>query len=451
MSCTGGMVRDTAPSCPKPIDPDGGFAMTAAMDHFIYRDGALFAEDIPVAEIAAQVGTPFYCYSTATLTRHFRLFDEALAGMDHLVCYAMKAASNQAILKTLAGLGAGMDVVSGGEYARARAAGVPGERIVFSGVGKTRAEMRMALEGGVRQFNVESEPEMAALNAVALDLGLRVPVTIRVNPDVDAKTHAKIATGKSENKFGIPIARAREVYAEAARLPGLEVVGIDVHIGSQLTELVPFRLAYEKVADLTVQLREDGHDIRRLDLGGGLGIPYTRSNEAPPLPTEYGALIRDTLGHLGCEIEIEPGRLIVGNAGILVSEVIYVKSGEGRDFLILDAAMNDLIRPAMYDAHHDIVPLVEAPPGIEQQPYDVVGPVCESGDTFARGRMLPPLVAGDLVAFRSAGAYGAVMSSEYNTRPLIPEVLVHGREFAVIRARPTFDEMINRDTIPPWL
>ena len=421
------------------------------MDHFLYQDGRLCAEDVPVAEIAAAVGTPFYCYSTATLTRHYRLFDEALAGMDHLVWYAMTAASNQAILKTLAALGAGMDVVSGGEYARARAAGVPGERIVFSGVGKTRAEMRMALEGGVRQFNVESEPEMAALNAVALDMGVQVPITIRVNPDVDARTHAKIATGKSENKFGIPIARAREVYAEAARLPGLEVVGIDVHIGSQLTELTPFRLAYEKVADLTVQLREDGHDIRRLDLGRGLGIPYTRSNEAPPLPTEYGALIRETLGHLGCEVEIEPGRLIAGNAGILVSEVIYVKSGEGRDFLILDAAMNDLIRPAMYDAHHDIVPVAEAAPGVEQHPYDVVGPVCETGDTFARGRMLPPLVAGDLVAFRSAGAYGAVMSSEYNTRPLIPEVLVHGREFAVIRARPTFDEMINRDTIPEWL
>ncbi len=363
----------------------------------------------------------------------------------------MKAASNQAILKTLAALGAGMDVVSGGEYARARAAGVPGERIVFSGVGKTRDEMRTALTGGIRQFNVESEPEMVALNAVALELGVKAPITIRVNPDVDAKTHAKIATGKSENKFGIPISRAREVYAEAAAMPGLEVIGIDVHIGSQLTELEPFRQAYEKVAELTETLRADGHDIRRLDLGGGLGIPYTRSNEAPPLPTDYGRLIQETLGHLGCEIEIEPGRLVVGNAGILVSGVIYVKSGEGRDFLILDAAMNDLIRPAMYDAHHDIVPLVEPTPGVEQVPYDVVGPVCESGDTFAKGRMMPPLKDGDLVAFRSAGAYGAVMSSEYNTRPLIPEVLVHGREFAVIRARPTFDEIINRDTIPEWL
>ena len=425
--------------------------MTAGMDHFIYRDGALFAEDVPLAEIAEAVGTPFYCYSTATLTRHFRLFDEALDGMEHLVCYAMKAASNQAILRTLAELGAGMDVVSGGEYMRARAAGVPGERIVFSGVGKTRDEMRLALEGGIRQFNVESEPEMRALSEEAVRLGVTAPITVRVNPDVDAKTHAKIATGKSENKFGIPISRARAVYAEAAALPGLEVIGIDVHIGSQLTELEPFRQAYRKVADLTEELRAEGHDIRRLDLGGGLGIPYTRSNEAPPLPTEYGALIRETLGHLGCEIEIEPGRLVAGNAGILVSEVIYVKEGEGRDFLILDAAMNDLIRPAMYDAYHDIIPLVEPAPGVEQSTYDVVGPVCESGDTFAKGRMLPPLAEGDLVAFRSAGAYGAVMSSEYNTRPLIPEVLVNGREFAVIRARPTFDEMINRDTIPRWL
>lgn len=421
------------------------------MDHFLYRDGVLCAEDVPVAEIAAAVGTPFYLYSTATLERHYRLFDEALAGMDHLVCYAMKAASNQAILRTLAALGAGMDVVSGGEYARAIAAGVPGERIVFSGVGKTAEEMRMALAGGIRQFNVESEPEMAVLNAVALDMGVIAPITIRVNPDVDAKTHAKIATGKSENKFGIPIARARSVYAHAAGLKGLKVVGIDVHIGSQLTDLEPFRQAYEKVADLTAQLREDGHEIRRLDLGGGLGIPYERSNAAPPLPIEYGAMIRETLGNLGCEIEIEPGRLVAGNAGIMVSEVIYVKSGEGRDFLILDGAMNDLIRPAMYEAHHDIIPLIEPAPGVEQQPYDIVGPVCESGDTFAKGRMMPPLCAGDLVAFRSAGAYGAVMSSEYNTRPMIPEVLVKGDQFAVIRARPTYDEMINRDTIPAWL
>ncbi|WP_170751826.1 diaminopimelate decarboxylase [Ruegeria lacuscaerulensis] len=421
------------------------------MDHFLYRDGALFAEDVPISEIAAAVGTPFYVYSTATLLRHFKLFDDALDGMDHLVCYAMKAASNQAILKTLAQAGAGMDVVSGGEYLRAKAAGVPGDKIVFSGVGKTADEIRIALTGGIRQFNVESEPEMEVINAIAMELGVIAPITVRVNPDVDAKTHAKIATGKSENKFGIPIARAFEVYAHAATLPGLEVIGIDVHIGSQLTELAPFELAYTKVAELTEQLRAEGHNIRRLDLGGGLGIPYTRANDAPPLPVEYGALIQKTLGHLGCEIEIEPGRLIAGNAGLMVSKVIYVKSGEGRDFLILDGAMNDLIRPAMYEAHHDIVAVNEPAPGVEQQPYDIVGPVCETGDTFAKQRNMPPLAAGDLVAFRSAGAYGAVMSSEYNTRPLIPEVLVHGDQFAVIRERPSFDEIINRDTIPEWL
>ncbi|SLN21943.1 Diaminopimelate decarboxylase [Roseivivax jejudonensis] len=421
------------------------------MDHFLYRNGALHAEDVPLEEIAAAVGTPAYVYSTATLERHFRLFDEALEGLPHLVCYAMKAASNQAILATLARLGAGMDVVSGGEYARARAAGVPGSRIVFAGVGKTEAEIAQALAGGVRQFNVESEPELAAISRVAVAGGHRAPVTIRVNPDVDARTHAKIATGKSENKFGVPISRAREVYAEAARLPGIEVVGLDVHIGSQLTELAPFEAAYRKVAALTETLRGDGHDIRRLDLGGGLGIPYRNVNDAPPLPFDYGALIRRTVGHLGCEIEIEPGRLIAGNAGILLSRVIYVKAGEGRQFLILDAAMNDLIRPAMYDAWHDIVPVVEPDPGAPRVDYDVVGPVCESGDTFARARPLPPLRAGDLVAFRSAGAYGAVMASEYNTRPLVPEVLVKDDHHAVIRARPTFDEIISRDTIPEWL
>jgi diaminopimelate decarboxylase len=421
------------------------------MDHFLYKNGVLHAEDVAIPDIAAAVGTPFYVYSRATLVRHFRLFDEALKGMDHLVCFAMKAASNVALLKILAQEGAGMDVVSGGEYARAKAAGVPGERIVFSGVGKTREEMRAALTGGIRQFNVESEPEMEVLNEVALSLGVVAPITVRVNPDVDAKTHAKIATGKSENKFGIPIAKAREVYAHAARLKGLKVVGIDVHIGSQLTDLEPFRLAYRKVAELTEALRAEGHAITRLDLGGGLGIPYTRSNEAPPLPLDWGRVIREEVGHLGCEVEIEPGRLIAGNAGILVSKTIYVKEGEGRKFLILDAAMNDLVRPAMYDAHHDIIPVVEAAPGTEERPMDVVGPVCESGDTFAKGRDLPPIKADDLVAFRSAGAYGAVMASEYNTRPLIPEVLVDRHQFAVIRARPTFDEMIKRDTIPEWL
>jgi diaminopimelate decarboxylase len=421
------------------------------MDHFLYRDGTLYAEDVPISEIAAAVGTPFYVYSTATLQRHFRLFDEALEGTEHLVCYAMKANSNQAVLKTLAQAGAGMDVVSGGEYRRARAAGVPGDKIVFSGVGKTREEIKLALTGGIRQFNVESEPEMAVLSAVADEMGVTAPITIRVNPDVDAKTHAKIATGKSENKFGIPIARAREVYAMAAALPRLEIVGIDVHIGSQLTDLAPYEQAYLKVAELTETLRADGHSIRRLDLGGGLGIPYERSNADPPLPSDYGAMVKRVLGHLGCEIEIEPGRLIAGNAGLMVSEVIYVKSGEGRDFLIIDGAMNDLIRPAMYEAYHDIVPVIEPAVGVEPQPIDIVGPVCESGDTFAKQRPMPPLNAGNLVAFRSAGAYGAVMASEYNSRPMIPEVLVHGDQFAVIRARPTFDEMINRDTIPEWL
>lgn len=421
------------------------------MDHFVYQDGVLCAEDVSVAEIAAQVGTPFYLYSSATLLRHYRLFDEALAGMDHLVCFAMKSLSNQAILQLLGEAGAGMDVVSGGEYARARAAGVPGDRIVFSGVGKTRVEMRQALEGGIRQFNVESEPEMEALSAVAVELGKIAPITIRVNPDVDAKTHAKIATGKSENKFGIPIARAREVYAHAARLPGIEVIGIDVHIGSQLTDLAPFEAAYLKVAELTEQLRADGHTIKRLDLGGGLGIPYVQSNEAPPSPLDYGAMIKRTVGHLGCEIEIEPGRLISGNAGVLVSRAIYVKDGADRQFLILDAAMNDLIRPAMYDAHHDIVPVVQPEAGAERATYDIVGPVCESGDTFAKGRAMAQVAPGDLVVFRSAGAYGAVMASEYNSRPLIPEVLVHNDQFAVIRARPTFDEMIARDIIPAWL
>ena len=421
------------------------------MDHFLYKNGQLMAEDVAIADIAAAVGTPFYAYSAATLTRHYQLFTEALSPLPHNVCFAIKSLSNLAVLKLLGDLGAGMDVVSGGEYLRAKAAGVPGERIVFSGVGKTRDEMRMALTGGVRQFNVESEPELLALSAVATELGLTAPITLRINPDVDAKTHEKIATGKKENKFGIPISKAREVYAQAARLPGLQVVGIDVHIGSQLTELAPFEAAFSKVAELTEQLRADGHTITRLDLGGGLGIPYTRSNEAPPLPLDYGALIKRTLGHLGCEIEIEPGRLISGNSGVLVSEVIYVKQGEDRTFLIVDAAMNDLVRPSMYGAHHDIVPLIEAEAGAEMQDYDVVGPVCETGDTFAKARALPSLAAGDLLAFRSAGAYGAVMASEYNTRPLVPEVLVQGDHFAVIRARPTFDEILNRDTIPAWL
>jgi diaminopimelate decarboxylase len=421
------------------------------MDHFLYRDGILHAEDVPISEIAASVGTPFYVYSTATLKRHFTVFDEALAGMPHLVCYAMKANSNLAVLKLLADMGAGMDVVSVGEYMRAKAVGVPGDRIVFSGVGKTRAEMEHVLAGGIRQFNVESEPELHLLSKVAAEMGVEVPITVRVNPDVDAKTHPKIATGMSDNKFGIPIARARDVYKLAAFLPGIKVVGIDVHIGSQLVDLDPYRDAFLKVAELTEQLRLDGHEIIRLDLGGGLGIPYERSNADPPLPSDYGKIVKETVGHLGCEIEIEPGRLIAGNAGLMVSSVIYNKSGDGRDFLIVDAAMNDLIRPAMYDAHHDIVPVIEPTVGTPVAPIDIVGPVCESGDTFTKQRAMPPVANGEMIAFRSAGAYGAVMSSEYNSRPMIPEVLVDGDQFAVIRPRPTFDEMLNRDKLPEWM
>ena len=421
------------------------------MDHFIYKNGALHAEDVSVSEIAASVGTPFYLYSTATFERHFSVFDEALHGLEHKIFYAMKANDNMAVLRTLAAMGAGMDVVSGGEYAKAKAAGVSGDMIVFSGVGKTEDEMRQVLTGGIRQFNVESEPELRLLSKVATTMGKTANITLRVNPDVDARTHAKIATGKSENKFGIPMSKARAAYAEAASLPGIEVVGIDVHIGSQLTELEPYRQAFTKVAELAETLRADGHNICRLDLGGGLGIPYARSNEAPPLPIEYGQVIRETVGHLGCEIEIEPGRLIAGNAGIMVSKVIYLKHGEGRDFLIIDAAMNDLIRPAMYEAHHDIIPVAEQAPGIEPAPVDIVGPICESGDTFTKQRNMPPLKSGDLVAFRSAGAYGAVMASEYNARPLIPEVLVKGDQFAVVRARPTYEDLISRDTIPAWM
>ena len=421
------------------------------MDHFIYCNGILHAEDVAITEIAAAVGTPFYVYSQATLTRHFRVFDEALNGMNHLICYAMKANSNIAILKILGDLGAGMDVVSGGEYLRAKAAGISGDKIVFSGVGKTREEMALAIKNGIRQFNVESEAELKVLNEVALSLGAIAPITLRVNPDVDAKTHAKIATGKSENKFGIPISKAQEVYSIAASMEAIDVVGIDVHIGSQLTDLEPFRLAYKKVAELTKVLRQDGHNIRRLDLGGGLGIPYESSNQSPPLPEDYAKVIHETVGDLDCEIEIEPGRLLTGNAGLMVSSVIYNKSGEGRDFMIVDAAMNDLIRPALYEAYHEIIPVIESTENSETQDYDIVGPVCETGDTFANKRALTPVADGEMVAFRSAGAYGAVMASEYNTRPLIPEILVHGDQFSIIRDRPSIEAIIKRDIIPDWL
>ena len=421
------------------------------MDHFLYHKGILHAEDVAITEIAAAVGTPFYVYSQATLMRHFRVFDEALNEMKHLICYAMKANSNIAILKILGNLGAGMDVVSGGEYLRAKAAGISGDKIVFSGVGKTREEMELAIKNGIRQFNVESEAELKVLNEVALSLGAIAPITLRVNPDVDAKTHAKIATGKSENKFGIPISKAQEVYSIAASMEAIDVVGIDVHIGSQLTDLEPFRLAYKKVAELTKMLRQDGHNIRRLDLGGGLGIPYENSNQIPPTPEDYAKVIHETVGDLDCEIEIEPGRLLAGNAGLMVSSVIYNKSGEGRDFMIVDAAMNDLIRPAMYEAYHEIIPVIETTGSPEIRDYDIVGPVCETGDTFANKRALTPVADGEMVAFRSAGAYGAVMASEYNTRPLIPEVLVYGDQFSIIRDRPSIEAIIKRDIIPDWL
>lgn len=421
------------------------------MDHFTYRDGILHAEDVPLTEIAADVGTPVYVYSAATLTRHYRVVTEALAGLPHLVAYSLKANGNLAVVRLMASLGAGADIVSEGEYRRARAAGIPGERIIFSGVGKTRVEMRHALEGGIRQFNVESEAELHALSEVAQTLGRRAPVALRVNPDVDALTHAKIATGRAGDKFGVPLDRARAIYAEAARLPGIAIVGIDVHIGSQLTDLAPFEAAFRRVAELARILRADGHDISRLDLGGGLGIPYRRANDAPPLPFDYGGVIRRTVGDLGCEIQVEPGRLIAGNAGILLARVIYRKRGADRDFLILDAGMNDLIRPALYDAFHEIVPVVEPPAGAELRPHDVVGPVCESGDTFAVARPMPDLAEGALLAFRSAGAYGAVMASEYNSRPLVPEVMVAGDHYAVVRARPSFDAMLARDTIPAWM
>ena len=423
------------------------------MDHFLYRGGVLHAEEVAVPEIAARVGTPFYLYSSATLVRHLALFDEALAwAPERLVCFAVKALANVAVLRTLAAEGAGMDVVSGGELARARAAGVPGGRIVFSGVGKTREEMAAALAEGVRQFNVESEPELEALSEVAASMGAVAPIALRVNPDVDAGTHDKISTGRRGDKFGVPIGRARAIYARAAALPGIEAVGVDVHIGSQIADLAPFEAAYRKVADLARALRADGHAISRLDLGGGLGIPYARTNAPPPPPSAWGAMARAAVGDLGCEIQIEPGRLIAGNAGLLVSRVIYVKPGEPeRAFLILDAAMNDLLRPAMYGAHHDIVPVREPAPGVEPALYDVVGPVCESGDTFARARPMAPLAAGDLVAFRSAGAYGAVMASEYNARPLVPEVLVRGADWAAVRPRPTVEEMLARERVPGWL
>lgn len=421
------------------------------MHHFSYRDGALFAEEVDLARIAEEVGTPFYCYSTATIERHFRVFSDAFVGARALVCYAMKANSNQAVLTTLARLGAGMDVVSEGELRRARAAGVPGAKMIFSGVGKTRAEMALGLDEDIRCFNVESEPELEALAEVAASRGRRARIAIRVNPDVDARTHAKISTGKSENKFGIPISRAREVYARARALPGIEVGGVDMHIGSQITELEPFDDAFALLADFVRQLRADGHAIDHVDLGGGLGIPYRFDNEPPPHPERYAEIVERRTRDLDCEVFFEPGRLIVGNAGVLVTTVIYVKRGEKSNFVIVDAAMNDLIRPTLYDAHHEIRPLRDPSPEGARFRADVVGPVCESGDYLALDRELPELRAGDRIAILSAGAYGAVQAGTYNSRLLIPEVMVKGGAFAVIRPRPTYDELIGLDKIPPWL
>ncbi|MBF0334913.1 MAG: diaminopimelate decarboxylase [Alphaproteobacteria bacterium] len=419
------------------------------MDHFSYMRGHLHAEDVPIAHIATAVGTPFYCYSTATLTRHYTVFRDALAGLDATICYAMKANPNLAVVATLAALGAGADVVSEGELRRALAAGVPADRIVFSGVGKTEEELTFALACGIMQINVESEPELHMLNRLAVDLGVKASVALRVNPDVDAGTHAKITTGRKENKFGIEWIRAHRVMREAALLPGIALRGVAVHIGSQLTELEPFRDAFLRLRDLVAMLRADGIPITRLDLGGGLGVPY--EDEVPPSPEAYAAVVREVLGDLDCKLIFEPGRVLVGNAGLLVSRVIHVKEGATRTFAVLDAGMNDLMRPALYDSHHAIVPVNEPPPGVERVPVDVVGPICETTDTFARQRMLPALRAGALVAFRTAGAYGAAMSSTYNSRPLIPEVLVKGDAFSLIRARPTYDEMLAQETLPDWL
>jgi len=421
------------------------------VNHFEYRDGVLYAENVPVPEIAKAVGTPFYCYSTATLERHYRVFAEAFGDVDAMVCYAMKANSNQAVLKTLGRLGAGIDVVSEGELRRALAAGIPASRIMFSGVGKTPREMDFALEAGIYCFNVESEPELEILNQRAVTAGKKAPVSFRINPDVDARTHAKISTGKKENKFGISWERARAVYARAATLPGIEVTGIDMHIGSQITELQPFEDAFKLLRELVSTLRADGHDIHHVDVGGGLGIPYRDDNNPPPRPEAYAEIVKSQLRELNCKIVTEPGRLIVGNAGILVTEVIYVKDGGEKTFVIVDGAMNDLIRPTLYDAHHEIRPVVISAANAPRIKADVVGPVCETGDFLALDREMAMPKPGDLFAVSSAGAYGAVQAGTYNSRLLVPEVLVKGSDFHVIRPRGTYEELIGLDSVPAWL
>ena len=420
------------------------------MHHFAYRDGELHAEDISLSGIALDLETPFYCYSTATLTRHYEVLKQAFEGLDMMICYAMKANSNQAVIKTLANLGAGMDVVSEGELRRARAAGVPARKIVFSGVGKTAGEMAHALREGIACFNVESEPELDMLSAVAHRLGETATISIRVNPDVDAKTHAKITTGKSDNKFGISMARARDVYARAAKLPNIRISGVDMHIGSQITQLEPYREAYTILSELVKELRADGHRIDHVDIGGGLGVPYRGDNDVPPHPDEYAKVVRETLGVLDCRFVMEPGRMIAGNAGILVCRVIHVKQTDEKRFIIVDAAMNDLIRPTLYDAWHDILPVRQDRLATPNSPADIVGPVCESGDYLALDRSFPEVQPGDLLAVMTAGAYGAVQACTYNTRPLIPEVLVNGERYAIIRPRLSYDDLIGLDRLASW-
>jgi len=421
------------------------------MHHFAYRDGVLHAEAVNLASLAQAVGSPFYCYSTATLERHYRVFAGAFADVPSLVCYAVKANSNQAVIATLAKLGAGADVVSGGELKRALAAGVSPDKIMFSGIGKTAAELALALDENILCVNVESEPELELLSAIAVGKGRSIDISVRVNPDVDAKTHAKIATGRAEDKFGIPISAARAVYAKAAKLPGLRVAGVDMHIGSQITELSPFGDAFALLSDFVRTLRGDGHTISHVDLGGGLGIPYREDNEPPPDPSAYAAVVKRATRGLDCKLIFEPGRLIVGNAGILVTRVLYLKHGEAKTFVIVDAGMNDLIRPTLYEAHHEIQPVIEPAPGAQHLTADVVGPVCESGDFLALGRDIAEARPGDLLAVMTAGAYGAVQAGTYNTRPLIPEVLVRDGEWALVRPRLEADQLIGLDKLPPWL
>jgi diaminopimelate decarboxylase len=421
------------------------------MHHFAYRDGVLSAEAVDLVTLAEAVGTPFYCYASATLERHYRVFAGAFADVDALVCYALKANSNQAVIATLAQLGAGADVVSEGELLRARAAGVPPEKIMFSGVGKTARELALAVDHRILCVNVESEAELELLAGIAAGKGRRVDISIRVNPDIDPKTHAKIATGKAENKFGIPISRAREVYARAAKLDGVRVVGVDMHIGSQIIELDPFGDAFALLADFVAVLRADGHTVTHLDLGGGLGIPYREDNEPPPDPDAYAAVVKRATRGLGCRLIFEPGRLIVGNAGILVTRVLYVKHGDAKTFVVVDAGMNDLVRPTLYDAHHDIRPVREPAVGSPRIIADIVGPVCESGDFLALDRSLVAPRPGELLAIMSAGAYGAVQAGTYNSRALVPEVLVRANEWALVRPRVTAEELIALDRLPAWL